>query len=290
MEHAASRRHSARSNDDRRVARGLEVFRFLHGRDGRHAGRAKRAEASFGRRRLRVELVGALGVKRQTSCRHRTVDVHRQHRNPLFLFEPFQPVEDFLNASDGEGRNDQLASPSDGRVHDPGEPRATVVFFVYAIAVGRFDEQNVRGLDWRGIGQHGSAVSSEVSTEEDGLSLHREAHVGRAQQMAGVDELCFDAGDDRHRPAVPARLQLHQRPFRVVHRVERQRGVVFRVAMAVGQLCVLFLDVRGIWQDQRAEVAGSGRAEDPPAKSLRDQTRQIPAVIEMCVSEDHGVD
>ena len=63
--------------------------------------------------------------------------------------------------------NDQLAAAR-GRVgHDGRQPLAVVVGLVQSIAVGRFDEQDVRGVDRRRVGQHGTAVAAEVAAEED---------------------------------------------------------------------------------------------------------------------------
>src|SRR5439155_25029256 len=63
-----------------------------------------------------------------------------------------------------------------------------------------------------------------------------------------------------------------------------------RVAVTVGMARVFFLDVRRIWQDERAEIARAGRAEDSAAESGADQARQVPAMIQMRVGEDHRVD
>ena len=60
--------------------------------------------------------------------------------------------------------------------------------------------------------------------------------------------------------------------------------------MAVGVARVFFLNVRGVGQDERAQIARARRAEDAAAKSAADQPRQIAAVIEMRVREDHRVD
>src|SRR5437016_1384463 len=63
-----------------------------------------------------------------------------------------------------------------------------------------------------------------------------------------------------------------------------------RVAVTVGMARVFFLDVRRIWQDERAEIARARSAEDSAAESGADQARQVPAMIQMRVGEDHRVD
>src|SRR5262249_7600730 len=60
--------------------------------------------------------------------------------------------------------------------------------------------------------------------------------------------------------------------------------------VTIGAARVFFLDVRRIRQHECAEVARSRRAEDPAAIPLGHEARQIPAVIEVRVREDDGVD
>ena len=60
--------------------------------------------------------------------------------------------------------------------------------------------------------------------------------------------------------------------------------------MLVRLPCVLFLNVRGIREHERAEVARAWRTKDAAAKALADQPREVPTVIEMSMREDDGVD
>ena len=53
---------------------------------------------------------------------------------------------------------------------------------------------------------------------------------------------------------------------------------------------VFFLDVRGIRQHERAEIAGARGAEDAAAKTSGHEAGQIAAVVEVRMREDHGVD
>ena len=75
--------------------------------------------------------------------------------------------------------------------------------------------------------------------------------------MTGIDELDFHAGNDRHRAVVAHRLQLRERPRRVELGIQRQRGLVLRIAVPVRLARVFFLDVRGIGEDQRAQILAS---------------------------------
>ena len=106
----------------------------------------------------------------------------------------------------------------------------------------------------------------------------------------GVDELDLDSRHDGHRAVVADRLQPVERAGGVELGVERQRRSVLRVAVLVGLPRVFFLDVRGVGQHERAQIARARRAEHAPAKALGDEPRQVAAVIEVRVREDDRVD
>ena len=158
------------------------------------------------------------------------------------------------------------------------------------IAVGRFDEQNVGGLDWRGIGQHGAGVAAKIAAEKHGMTADPGPGVRGTEQMARIHELDLETRHDRHRPFVAHRLQLIERTRRIDLRVQRQRGVVLRIAVPIRLARVFFLNPRGVGQHEGAQVASAGRTEDAAAKTLRDEPRQVTTVIEMRMGQDHGVD
>ena len=177
-----------------------------------------------------------------------------------------------------------------GLVDDRRQPRTAIVRLVQAVAVGGLEQQHVGLGDRRGVGKHRPVVAAEIAAEQHRLVADRHPRVGGAEQMAGIEELDLHSGHDRNRPLVADRLKLRQRAGGIELGVERQRGRVLRVAAAVGQAGVLFLNVRGVWQDERAQVAGPGGAEDAAAKSAGDETRQVAAMVEVRVSQHHGVD
>jgi hypothetical protein len=161
---------------------------------------------------------------------------------------------------------------------------------VKPVAVGRFEQQDVRLADGGRIGQDGSAVAAEIAAEQNGFVSDPDASVGRAQQMPGVDEFDLNAGDHRHGTVVANRLQPIERASGVNLRIKRLSRDVLRVAMLVRLPRVLLLDVRGIRQHERAQVARARRTKDAAAKALADQPRKVTTVIEMSMREDDCVD
>jgi hypothetical protein len=89
-----------------------------------------------------------------------------------------------------------------------------------------------------------------------------------------------------------------QRPFGVLHRVERldlasavhQLQPLAPVLPLVQEGCVFLLEVGGVGQHGAAEVGRRGRGVDRIVVAIAHETRQVAAVIDVRVREDHRVD
>jgi hypothetical protein len=66
--------------------------------------------------------------------------------------------------------------------------------------------------------------------------------------------------------------------------------MVFGIAVAVGRSSVFLLNVRRVGQDDRAQLTGGAGAEYPAAKPVAHQAREVPAVIEVGMSQHDRVD
>ncbi len=290
MEDASASGHAARRNHDRGLARCGDGFGLFHVFHDRHPGGAELVELALIRVELRIELAEPLPIELQRRGCHRAVDVDRQRRNLLAFLETFEPVDHFFDAADGKRGNDQLAAALDAGVHDRRQARAVVVGFVKPIAVGRFDEQHVRAVHGRRIRENRAAIPAKVAAEQQRLVADAETCVGGSEQMAGVDEFDVNPRHNRHGPVVTDRLQVGQRPRRVEPGVERQRRLVFAVAVFVDVARLFLLNVRRIRQHDRAEIVRARCAEDPAPEPLRDEPRQIAAMIKMRMCQHDGVD
>src|SRR6476620_2677050 len=122
MEHTASGGHSARRNDNGGHPRLSQLLGLGSRRDRTESLGAEHTELALvagmaltvlprvvvigwpvrrllvARLRLHfgIELPQPLGVTGESVHRHGTVEEHWQHGNPLFLFEPLQPVNELL--------------------------------------------------------------------------------------------------------------------------------------------------------------------------------------------------
>ena len=101
-----------------------------------------------------------------------------------------------------------------------------------------------------------------------------------------------DRAPARQRPLLLERDrgQMLERGACILLRIERQRGLVLREAMAVGELGILLLQVPGVSQQDCAKIDGRARAINRSAEAALDQQRQIAGVIEMGMGENNGVD
>src|SRR5437667_7552367 len=65
---------------------------------------------------------------------------------------------------------------------------------------------------------------------------------------------------------------------------------MFREPVTVGLARVLFLNVRRVGEHERAQLFGRRCAENATSEPAGDKSWQVPAVIEMRVRENDGVD
>src|SRR5205823_5980825 len=127
--------------------------------------------------------------------------------SPLRL-EPLEPVNQLLDAPDGERRDNQLPAALCRLGDNLREPRARVILLMDAIAVCRLDEQDIRFVHHDRIREHRTPEASEIATEKNRAAVDAHPYEGGSQQVTRVDEFDLDAGGNRHRPLVPAGLQL----------------------------------------------------------------------------------
>ena len=239
---------------------------------------------------FRIELGKALLISRQRVHSHRAVDENGQDRNPLLFLEPLQPVQQFFDAADRKRGDDDPATARHGAGDGFGQLGAVVVLLVHAVAVRRFHQQIIRVGDSRRVRQHRPAEPAQIAAEENRSIRGPDTGVCRSQQVSGIHKLHLEARHDRHRPVVANRLQLRDGAKRVGLRIQRQRRCVLRVAVAVRVRRILFLNPTRIRQDDAAEIECAGGAEHAASKSLRDQSRQVAAMIQVRVREHDCVD
>ena len=108
--------------------------------------------------------------------------------------------------------------------------------------------------------------------------------------MPGVDEFDLDALDDFDFLAELRRRESRQRFGGIFLGVKRQRGGVLAEAALVRELRVFFLQVRGVRQDELAQIVRAARAIHRPLKTLRNEPRQPATVVDVRVREDDDVD
>ena len=118
---------------------------------------------------VHVELAQPLRVPTESIDCHRAVDEDRQDRDATLLFEAFQPVEELLDTTHREGRNNHPATAADSLLDDPLEDRTVVIGVVQAIAIRGLDQQVIRFRDHRRIRKHRAVEPAEITAKEQRL-------------------------------------------------------------------------------------------------------------------------
>ncbi len=109
--------------------------------------------------------------------------------------------------------------------------------------------------------------------------------------MPGVLEAAFEAVGDGNRASVPHAAEQGKGRLRVLDRVERSdRWQSFPTVAFVDELRVPLLNVRAVEQHHLAETLRGLGAMDGSAESLAHQPGEVPAVINVRVGEDNGLE
>ena len=79
-------------------------------------------------------------------------------------------------------------------------------------------------------------------------------------------------------------------PQRVIHGVQRYKFfLTCTAALPVAPFCLEFLNVGAVTQHDAAQVAGGKGADDLPPKTILEQQRQKPGMIDVCMGQQHIV-
>lgn len=96
--------------------------------------------------------------------------------------------------------------------------------------------------------------------------------------------------DWREKLAKRNRAQMRQRCAGLFRGIERQRRLVPRIAVAIGELRVTLQQMAAVDQQDLAKIGRRRRALDGAAKALLHQHRQVAGMVEMGMGEDDGAD
>ena len=158
------------------------------------------------------------------------------------------------------------------------------------VPVGGLHDDHARSAGRHGVANDREAPSPDIPRKDKATRVRPfgavENHRGRSQNVAGVhvrrpyarhDIECLRIGNAHHEIG---------HPRRIAHGVEWR----IRVAMlAREKLRVLFLDVRGISEHDRREIARGRGGPDPVGVAPGDQQGKAPAVVDVRVREHEGI-
>ena len=222
--------------------------------------------------------------------RHRAIEEDRNVRQPARRFQALEVIHQALRTPHRERRDDHGTAAADRRFRNFGQSIGRIALVVVAIAIGRFDEQVIGPFNRLRIEHDGIGVSPEITGEGDRGARPIELDRGGSENMAGMAKT--DAASTRKRTILIEgnERQMFKNFLCILQRVERQRRLVFRKAMAIRELGILFLEVSGIGQKDFTKIGSCFGTEDAPCEPLFDQQGEVARVIDMRVRQDNGFD
>ena len=217
----------------------------------------------------------------------------RQPGDAALLGQRGQGEQHDLGPVDGEGGDDDHASSLRATGDDAGElVEGLLLVLVGAVAVGRLGDQHVDSWWVVGRDQEGVGGTAEVAGEQQPAVEFLQAHLHRARPEDVTGRAQHDLHARCHRHPAPHRCRPDQPQcgLGVFGGVQRHGGVMTRVALPVGVVGLLLLEVGGIAQDDVGQCCGRRRAPDGAMEPLADQRGQVSDVVQMRVGDDDGVD
>ncbi len=136
--------------------------------------------------------------------------------------------------------------------------------------------------------------SANVAGEQQSLLLPRDLH-RHFHHRRSYDVGCAYESEREIRPQLLVLIEIHghelrQARLRLFERVERQRRIVFRCFLLIVKRGVFFLQVTRIRKQDAAQIDRRLRGVNRAAVAFLHQSRNPPAVIEMCMRQNYCID
>ena len=227
--------------------------------------------------------------------RHRTVQENFPAPELPVVPVPCEPVQQFLAATDGEGRDQHVAAVAPGLREDVAEfgDRFGAVAMQPA-AIGRFHQHQVGARRRIGIAQDRRIERADIAGKNQrtrgAVLVGLQRHGGRAEDMAGIAQ-----GQAQPRQDL-AGLAIRQRAHQSHHRTDVAAGeqrLVMGVAAATMLVVALGIHLGqrgGVFEHDAQQVGGGFLRVDGPTKPAFHQHREPAAMVDMRVTQHHRVE
>ena len=291
--------HAGRRDYYHRAGRVVERHRLLGRSDERHARVLERI-LPLGKHSLRLVVVdlAVLRVDARRLLGKRRVDVDLDlARDLASLAELVQVVDDLLRAPDGKRRDEQFRVVAIDVLEVALEPQLDVVGArVELVGVSRLDDQDVGAGRIFVVAEYRLVRLAEVAREKQSVVVavvgsDVELNERRTENVTSIEKLKrYSAAYLARRVHVRRNKELHQR-IDVAFLVKRLKWLLaFLATLLVDVLEVALLEKARVAQHHVAQVGRGLPCEHASAKALPDELRQVAAVVDVRVGEDHVVD
>ncbi len=243
---------------------------------------------------LQLVVFAMSGVEARDTDGHGAIDINRNVRNALLVFEFAQVVHQELRAIDCKCRNHQRAAAFHRLIHDVRQRVRNRAAGMIAVAVRGFAKEEIGAGGRFRVVEDGRAVAAQVAGEQDeGLFAifgDGQLEPGSAENVSGVVRTHRKLRAEGERVCARHFAKLLKRLPRFFDGVERERRIVAGVFFLSGEARLFFLQVRGVRQKQKAELVRGGVGINGAAVTVADEPGQEAGVIDVRVSENDPVD
>ncbi|GBD94905.1 hypothetical protein BMS3Abin05_02521 [bacterium BMS3Abin05] len=204
-----------------------------------------------------------------------------------------ETVHQFLGAPHRESRYDDFPAAANRFIdHLCQFPVDIFDGMVVTPAVSAFNDQIIRFVHMSRIPENGKVFSPEIPGKKNApfftvfLNIHHD--LSRAQNVPGIHKSHTGGGVHEKRPVVSPGDKIHKRftgIFRCVNRLNGGKSLLF--VFFVDIFHIFFLDVGRVPQHNGAQIARGKRAENIAVVTGFNKIRNIAAVIDVSVCQDH---
>ncbi len=254
----------------------VDFLRIFHGARHVHVVKIQRVAIALLLELCEIQIVVLVmaRVNVRHANGHRTVHIHGQLRNPLRIVQLAQVIHQRLRASHGEGGNHHHAAALGHAIDHVRQLIRHGAGAVLAIAVGGFAQQEIRARRAApGSFRIDLIVAADVAGEnhQSLLAVFGDGQFQPCgtQNVPGIVRAHGKFRADGEIILARNFLESRQGLLRLRHGVKRQRLFVAAVTFARGELRVFFLQVRGIGQQQIAQLVRRGIGIDRTAITRR---------------------
>ena len=221
---------------------------------------------------------------------HGAVHMNGQRVHLLRLDQFTKQKEEFLCASHGERGNHHGPAATGRALDNCRKAGANVFLWVQTVAVSGFQQHVIEPIFRRRRSRYDQLGKAAQIAREKQLfdtPVFPDRHLDHARPKDVSGKKAADGEMRRNLDWLKSvhRMEILERLEGFLIGVERQGRGVFAEPLLVGELRIFFLEVSGVRQHDLGEIDSRRGSQDPAAKAVLDQARDVTDVVEVGVRQ-----